>query len=278
MASLLHDLRTAVRSLLSTPALTVAAVLSLGLGIGANTTVFSWLHDGDALLAGTRGDWRPRQKMGKDDYVVVGIAQDIKYNAIAEEAQPHMYLALEQAFSSGVVLHVRSGGAPAAVLASLREVVRSLDPNLPLFDARTLDEHLQTAVFAQKMGANMLGVMGLLALVLAAVGLYGVIAYAVGQRRQEMGIRLALGAAPRDLLRMVMRQGLTLTLIGLGIGLVLAFAATGVMASLLPGIAPRDPLTFVAVPLLLAAIATSAALIPARRAGAVDPVVALRYQ
>jgi ABC-type antimicrobial peptide transport system permease subunit len=128
------------------------------------------------------------------------------------------------------------------------------------------------------MGANLLGAMGLLAVLLAAIGLYGVIAYAVSQRTQEMGIRLALGAAPRDLLQMVLRQGLTLTGIGLAIGLALAFAMTSFMTSLLPGITPRDPLTFLGVPVVLAVIATIATFIPARRAGAVDPIVALRYE
>jgi putative ABC transport system permease protein len=189
-----------------------------------------------------------------------------------------MYLALEQNFTSAVVLHVRSLGAPGAVLASLRELIRGLDANLPIYDARTLDEHLGTAVFAQRMGANLLGAMGVLALILAAVGLYGVIAYAVSQRTQEMGIRLALGAAPRDLLAMIVGHGMKLTVAGVAIGLALAYVMAGFMQSLLPGITPRDPITFVGVPLLLAFIALVAAIIPARRAGAVDPVTALRYQ
>jgi ABC-type antimicrobial peptide transport system permease subunit len=176
------------------------------------------------------------------------------------------------------VLHVRSAGTPGALLASLRDVIRGLDANLPIYDARTLAEHLGTAVFAQRMGANLLGVMGGLALILAAVGLYGVIAYAVSQRRQEMGIRLALGAAPQDLLRMVVGQGMRLTLVGVVLGLALAYAASGFMGSLLPGITPRDPLTFIGVPVVLALVALVAASIPARRAGAVDPVDALRYQ
>jgi ABC-type antimicrobial peptide transport system permease subunit len=189
-----------------------------------------------------------------------------------------MYLALDQNFASTAILHVRSAAMPAAMIGAIRDVVRTLDPNLPLFDARTVEEHMRTAVFAQRMAANLLGVMGILAVVLAAVGLYGVIAYAVSQRTQEMGIRLALGASPRDLLRMVLRQGLLVTSFGMAIGLVVAFAATGFMRSLLPGIQPRDPLTFVAVPLALLVIAIVAAVIPARRAGAVDPVVALRYE
>jgi ABC-type antimicrobial peptide transport system permease subunit len=219
-----------------------------------------------------------RVRIGKDDYTVVGVAHDIKYGQLNEAPTPYMYLALDQNFTSQAVLHVRSAAAPATVLEAIREVVRTLDPNLPLFDARTMDEHMRTGVFAQRMAANLLGVMGILAVVLAAVGLYGVIAYAVSQRTQEMGIRLALGAAPSDLLKMVLRQGLVITSIGLGIGLTLAYAATGFMRSLLPGITPHDPVTFISVPLALLAIAIVAALIPARRAGTVDHVIALRYE
>jgi predicted permease len=219
-----------------------------------------------------------RVRIGKENYQVVGIARDIKYVQINEAPMPYMYLALDQNFASQAVLHVRSASEPAGVLRAVRDIVRSLDSNLPIYDARTVTEHMRTAVFAQRMGANLLGAMGVLAVVLAAVGLYGVIAYAVSQRTQEMGIRLALGAAPGDLLRMVMRQGMMITGVGLVIGLALAFAATGFMRSMLPGIAPRDPVTFVAVPLFLIAIAMVAAVIPARRAGAVDPVVALRYE
>jgi predicted permease len=219
-----------------------------------------------------------RVRIGKDEYQVIGIANDIKYSRINEAPQPHMYLSLAQSFSSTVAVHVRSAAAPGPVLEAVRDAVRALDANLPIFDARSMEEHMQSAVFAQRMGANLLGLMGLLAVILAGVGLYGVIAYAVSQRTQEMGIRLALGAAPADLLRLVLRQGLTLTSVGLALGLALAFAATGFMGALLPGIAPRDPITFVAVPLALVLIAVVASLIPARRAGAVDPVVALRYE
>jgi predicted permease len=219
-----------------------------------------------------------RVRIGKADHTVVGIVKDIKYGQLNEAPIPYMYLALDQTFTSNAVLHVRSAASADTLLSAIRDIVRTLDPNLPLFDARTLEEHMRTAVFAQRMGANLLGVMGILALLLAAVGLYGVIAYAVSQRTQEMGIRLALGAAPHDLLKMVLVQGVAITSVGLAIGLALALTATGFMRALLPGIAPRDPLTFVAVPAVLMIIALIAALIPARRAGAVDPVVALRYE
>jgi putative ABC transport system permease protein len=172
-------------------------------------------------------------------------------------------------------------GDPAAALNGIRDAIRALDPNLPIYNARTMTEHMQTAVFAQRMAADLLGALGVLALLLAAIGLYGVMAYAVSQRTQEMGIRLALGASPGALLAMVVRQGMRLTIIGLVIGLSIALAAfgsIGAMRTLLPGISPLDPITFVAVPLILASIAALAAWIPARRAGKVDPLVALRYE
>jgi predicted permease len=219
-----------------------------------------------------------RVQIGKENFTVVGIARDIKYGQLNETPIPYMYFSLDQSFSSQIVLHVRSSAPPATVLGAIRDVVRTLDGNLPLYDSRTLEEHMRSAVFAQRMGANLLGVMGALAVILAAVGLYGVIAYAVSQRTQELGIRLALGAAPGDLLTMVLRQGVVITSIGLAIGLVLALGVTGFMQSMLPGITPRDPVTFIGVPTMLMAVAAIAALIPARRAGAVDPVVALRYQ
>lgn len=154
-----------------------------------------------------------------------------------------------------------------------------VDPNLPIYDARTITEHMQGAVFAQRMAANLLGAMGVLALLLAAIGLYGVMAYAVSQRTQEMGIRLALGASPSSLLNMIVGQGMKLTTVGLVIGLALALAAfgsIGAVRTLLPGISPLDPMTFIAVPAVLTAIAFLATWIPARRAGRVDPLVALR--
>jgi ABC-type antimicrobial peptide transport system permease subunit len=180
---------------------------------------------------------------------------------------------------STIRLFVRTDGDPGPLVAEVRNAMRTIDPNLPVYDARTITEHMQGAVFAQRMAANLLGAMGVLALLLAAIGLYGVMAYAVSQRTQELGIRLALGASPSSLLALIVRQGMTLTAVGLVLGLALALAAfgsIGAVRSLLPGISPLDPMTFVAVPLLLAAIALLATWIPGRRAGQVDPIVALR--
>lgn len=207
---------------------------------------------------------------------VVGIAHDIKYRTLNEQPRPLMYLALPQHYDGIVTIQARTQGDPAASIGALREVVRSLDANLPVFGARTFTEHAQTAVFPQRMGASLLSVMGIVALLLATVGLYGVISYAVGQRRSEMGIRLALGATPGDLQRMVVAQGAWLTGVGIVIGLAASLAAAPLLRSMLPGITPSDPVTFVAVPLGLTIVALVAAWIPARRAAATDPAVALR--
>jgi macrolide transport system ATP-binding/permease protein len=218
-------------------------------------------------------------RFGPNASEVIGIVADAKYNSINERPLPQLFVPMARSEVSTLRLFVRTSGNPGPLVAEVRNALRTLDPNLPIYDARTLHEHMQGAVFAQRMAANLLGAMGALALLLAAIGLYGVMAYAVNQRTQEIGIRLALGASPASLLNMIVGQGMTLTGIGLVIGLALALAAfgsIGAVRTLLPGISPLDPVTFVAVPVVLAAIAFLATWIPARRAGKVDPLVALR--
>jgi predicted permease len=227
--------------------------------------------DGDALGKIVRFGTNPAE--------VVGIVADSKYASINERPLPQLFLSLARSDMSTLRLFVRTSGDPGPLVAEVRNAIRTLDPNLPVYDARTVTEHMQGAVFAQRMAANLLGAMGVLALLLAAVGLYGVMAYAVSQRTQEMGIRLALGASPSSLLTMIVRQGMKLTGLGLMIGLVLAlgaFGSIGAVRTLLPGISPLDPVTFIAVPLTLTLIAFLATWIPGRRAGKVDPLVALR--
>lgn len=222
-----------------------------------------------------------RIRTGQDWAEVVGIAADAKYNSLTERPTPQIYLSLARNEISTLRMVARTEGDPGPVVAEVRNALRALDPALPVYDARTVTEHMQTAVFAQRMAANLLGAMGVLALLLAAIGLYGVMAYAVSQRTQEMGIRLALGASPGTLLGMIVGQGMKLAVIGLVIGMAIAlgaFGSIGAMRSLLPGISPLDPITFVAVPVVLGLIALLASWIPARRAGKVDPVEALRYQ
>src|SRR5688572_477672 len=218
-------------------------------------------------------------RFGTSPAEVVGIVADSKYASINERPLPQLFLSLARSEMSTLRLFVRTSGDPGPLVAEVRNAIRALDPNLPVYDARTVTEHMQVAVFAQRMAANLLGGMGVLALLLAAIGLYGVMAYAVSQRTQEMGIRLALGASPSSLLSMIVGQGMKLTTVGLVIGLALALAAfgsVGAVRALLPGISPLDPITFIAVPAVLALIAFLATWIPARRAGRVDPLVALR--
>jgi predicted permease len=220
-----------------------------------------------------------RVRMGPNAWEVIGITADAKYNSINERPLPQLFFPMSRSEVSTLRLFVRTTGDPSPMVAEVRSAIRALDPALPIYDARTITEHMQVAVFAQRMAADLLGAMGILALLLAAIGLYGVMAYAVSQRTQELGIRLALGASPRSLLNMIVWQGMRLTVIGLVIGLALALAAfgsIGAVRTLLPGISPMDPITFVVVPVALGVVAFLATWIPGRRAGKVDPIVALR--
>ncbi len=220
-----------------------------------------------------------RIRMGESTIEVVGIAADTKYGSLTERPVAQLFFPLSQRNASTLRLVARTTGDPTALVGGLRDAVRGLDANLPVYDARTMREHMQGALFVQRTAADLLGAMGVLALLLAAIGLYGVMSYAVSQRTQELGIRLALGASPGSLLGMVVGQGMKLTATGLAIGMALAlgsFGSIGAVRSLLPGISPLDPITFITVPLALTLIALIASWIPARRAGRVDPLVALR--
>jgi predicted permease len=220
-------------------------------------------------------------RLGPNLAEVIGIVADSKYSSINERPLPQLFFPMSRSETSTLRVFAKAVGDPAPMVAEIRNAIRSIDATLPVYDARTLNEHMQIAVFAQRMAADLLGAMGVLALLLAAIGLYGVMAYAVSQRTQELGIRLALGASPGSLLGMVVRQGMTLTTIGLAIGLALAlgaFGSIGAVRTLLPGISPLDPITFISVPVVLGLIALLASWIPGRRAGKVDPLVALRYE
>ena len=219
-------------------------------------------------------------RLGQNLAEVIGIVADSKYSSINERPLAQLFFPMSRSETSTLRLFVKTAGDPAPLVAEVRNAIRGIDATLPVYDARTLNEHMQIAVFAQRMAANLLGAMGVLALLLAAIGLYGVMAYAVSQRTQELGIRLALGASPGSLLGMIVGQGMKLTVIGLAIGLAIAlgaFGSIGAVRSLLPGISPMDPITFVTVPIVLGSIALLASWIPGRRAGKVDPLVALRY-
>jgi predicted lysophospholipase L1 biosynthesis ABC-type transport system permease subunit len=217
-------------------------------------------------------------KSGGERIEIVGVAKDGKYRSLNEAPRPYMYFPLAQTYRSDVKLHVRSDEGTGAMIAAIREAFRELDADLPITETMPISDHLKQAVFAQRIAATLLAIFGVLALTLAAVGLYSVMAYAVSQRTHEMGIRLALGASPSELRRMVVTSGMKVAAIGLVIGALGAAAVSRLLTSLLNGVSPSDPLTFGVVLTMLALVAFVAALVPARRASLVDPMVALRYE
>ena len=211
---------------------------------------------------------------------VIGVVKDIKYRNLGETPQPYFYRPMQQVWGpdTGFWLHVRTVGPPLQLLPELRRELRSVDPRVHAFEVFALSDYIGAAWFAQKIGAALLGVLGTLALLLAALGLFSVMAYSVSQRTQEIGIRMALGAQMIDVLRPVVGQSLRLAMAGIAIGLVLSFALTRLVASQLLGVSATDPLIFVGVSCLLCAAALAASIIPARRAIKVDPLVALRAE
>jgi predicted permease len=209
---------------------------------------------------------------------VVGVARDGKYRTLGERPRAHIYRPVLQSYNSEVSLLVRTQGDPAPLLEGVRREIQALDSRLPVYGLKTLDEHMGHALWWTRMGAALASSFGILALLLAAVGLYGVMAYAVTQRTREIGIRMALGARPRDVLGMVLRGALKLALAGVGAGLLAGLALGRLMSSLLFGVGSFEPAVFTLAPLLLLAVACLASLLPARRAALVDPMVALRYE
>jgi len=209
---------------------------------------------------------------------VVGEAGDSWQFGVGEVPQPVAYLPITQAYSPFAVLQVRTMRDPRTVLPSVRESEQSIDHNLAFVGVSTIEGLLGQGLWAPRMGALLMGAFGLLALLLATVGIYGVLAYSVAQRTQEVGIRMALGASRASVLGLVVKQGMTLVGIGVGIGIVGALGLARLMASLLYGVNASDPLTFAAATFVLGVVAFVATYLPARRATTVDPVVALRYE
>jgi putative ABC transport system permease protein len=209
---------------------------------------------------------------------IIGVVKDGKYFNIAEEPRPFIYSSLLQSYGSTTILIARTNSDPKTMIAAIRSEVQKLDEHLPIFDVKTMTEHMKLSLFPTRIAAAMLGGFGLLALTLAAIGIYGVMSYSVAQRTREVGIRMALGAQAGDVLRLVVRQGMILVTIGVGIGLGAAFLLTSLMSSLLFGIGPTDPLTFIVIPLILTGVTLGACFMPARRATRVDPMIALRHE
>ncbi|HVL67781.1 MAG TPA: ABC transporter permease [Vicinamibacterales bacterium] len=219
-----------------------------------------------------------RIDFGSGPAVVVGVARDGKYRQLTEAPRNYMYVSLAQVFRHDALLIVRTSGDPAAVVPSLHAAVRELDPDLPLFDVRTIAEHLELSVFLPRIAGSILAIFGLLAVTLAVVGLYGLVALVAAQRTREIGIRMALGATRGDVLRLVLRQGMILTGIGLVTGFGLAVAAAQGIRSQLVGVGPTDAISFAGPAVLLAVVALVACALPARAATTLDPVTALRQE
>ena len=199
-------------------------------------------------------------------------------NVIGEEPQPLAYLPLTQDYAPAVTMQVRTKGRPQAVIAEVRSQVQSLDTNLALTNLNTIGELIDQGLWAPRMGAVLLTGFGGVALLLAVVGVYGVLSYSVNQQAREIGIRMAMGAQSGRILRLVVSQGMRLAIVGLVFGTLIALAATRVLSSLLFGVSAHDPLIFGGVSLILATAAILACYIPARRATKVDPTIALRYE
>ena len=189
-----------------------------------------------------------------------------------------MFRPFSQVYEAQAALVVQTAGDPKPMLATVERAIQTLDPNLPVLDAETLAQYMSIPLFLPRITGTLLGIFGLLALLLAALGLAGVVAYFVSLRTREFGVQLALGAEPRDVLELVVKQGMRLSLVGVFIGLAAALGVSRVLSSLLFGIRPTDPITYIAVALVLTSTMLLASYLPARRATKVDPMVALRYE
>jgi predicted permease len=233
------------------------------------------------LLFGTEnplGKRVGRNPGGHADIEIVGIVGDTRYGTLREEPQPILYLPLSQTPQNWTVLHIRTAADPAVLAAGLRNEIRGLDKNLPLFNVQTMTAQINNTLRQEHMVAGLFIGFSLVALALTALGLYGVLAYDVTQRTKEIGIRIALGAQYGNVLKLVVGQGMSLALVGAGIGLAGVFALTRFISSLLFGVSLADPVSFTAVSFLLLSVALLACYIPARRATKVDPMVALRCE
>jgi len=217
-----------------------------------------------------RGDSKP--------YLVIAVAADIKYHTVWEAHEPYLYFALAQQYDPEVSLLVRTKASPLNFVPELQKQVGTLDKTIPLFDVETLDEQINSSLSQPRVIATFLTLFGALALLLATAGIYAVVSYSVRQRTHEIGIRMALGAQKGDVRRMVITEGLRLALIGVIVGCACAVASTRLLSSLLYGVTPTDPVTFVGVSFLLIAVALLASYAASRRATKVDPMVALRYE
>ena len=211
-----------------------------------------------------------------DGFEIVGVVEDVKYFGLAENSEPSLYFPVAQAPFRRMSFTLRTLVAPEVVVSAVRAEIIALDPSVPISRVRTLDQILAASVSRERFSTVLLTLFAAVALVLAAVGIYGVISYSMSQRTSEMGVRMAVGADPRDVVVLVMAHGAKLTLLGLASGLLGAVALRRVMATQLYGISATDPSTLVGVAAILGVVAMTATLLPAVRTARIDPVLALQ--
>jgi putative ABC transport system permease protein len=216
-------------------------------------------------------------------YEVIGVVKNIKSRTLGEEVRPVLFRSLAQTTGSdpaflGYTLLVGTAGNYGTVERAVRDVVHSLDPAMAVYNETTMEQHLRDALFLPRLAGTLFGVFGFVGLLLAGVGLYGVMSYSVAQRTREIGIRMALGAQIGDVQRLIVRQGMLLAVIATLVGLAAALAVAKLFNSFLYGVRPHDTLTFTAVPLFLIGVTLLACWLPSRRAARVDPLAALRHE
>jgi predicted permease len=209
---------------------------------------------------------------------VVGVASDVRYGGVDEAAPPTIYRPQQQFPSAAMAVVVRASGNPMSLIGPIRNEARAIDKDVPLLNVREFAYYISASFALRRFVMILLSIFAGLALTLAAFGIYSVIAYSVDRRTQEIGLRVALGARPRDVLRLVLAQGVSVAMTGVAFGLIGTFAFSRLMTGLLYGVTPTDPLTLAAVSIVLLAVAVAANYLPARRALRVDPMAALRYE
>jgi putative ABC transport system permease protein len=214
--------------------------------------------------------------IGGQPFEIIGVVGDLRHRSLERDPFPTMYFPTLASGRTNLV--IRTHGDPLSIVGAIRKEVQAIDPDQPIAAVKPMTEWVESSVAAPRYRTTLLALFAALAMVLAATGIYGVMSYSVAQRTHEIGVRMALGARRFDVLKLVVRQGMLLTIIGVIVGLGGAFALTRVMSSLMFGVTTKDPITFVAVAALLVVVAFIACFVPARRATKVDPLVALRYE
>ncbi len=228
--------------------------------------------------------WPDENPLGKvidmagKPYEVIGVAKDSPYSSFGKSSEPFLYSWLYQRPDENVSLIVRTSGQPTSMIGTVQRELKELGGNLPIFDFKTLNDVSNSQLVPVKAAVALLSLLSLIGLIVASIGIYGVTSYAYNQRRREIGIRMSLGAQRTDILRLIMKEGVSLALVGIGIGVLLALGTTHLVSRILYGVSPVDPIVFIVVSALLAAVAIGASLVPALTAAKSNPVELLRYE